>query len=233
MADATTRLADGFVAAPILRACLKQGVFAFLDAATRDPIGHPPCTPTELAAALSLKDGYLAVMLRTLRGLGWVHRDRLGRDILTPLGQRCVTAELQGAAPDLAELLPLNLLALFGLRGSSYAGGDAQAQQEAATFAQWCAQARLGWDRRLEPSHASLYTCCLCAYAVVSLHQSGRLMGLAGGNIDLEGNRLEVEAEPARRDASSHTLDLSAVHPVACQALKQLCASMGWSDAGE
>lgn len=250
MADATTRLADGFVAAAVLRACRVRGVFQALAASAQ------PLSPADLAQRCGgLRLGYLAVMLRTLRGLGWLQRDLAGCDALTARGRAGWQAEAAGAAPDVAALLQLDLLALFGLPVAAWRlDSDATARQ-AAVFASWVQQLQSGWPG-LEPSvHASLYTGCLCAYVIVSLQQAGRLKGLAGGNIDIEGHRggddddrsshQPVPTAATAADASAQpsvattahttaqrtfTLALEAVHPRMRQPLYDLFLALGWAE---
>jgi hypothetical protein len=66
MLDVINRLAHGFVAIPVIRACDKRGIFALLKRAM---------TAGELSAETNANEGHLRVALRMLESLNWLARD--------------------------------------------------------------------------------------------------------------------------------------------------------------
>src|SRR5882724_10729631 len=79
MLDVLNRLADGFVAVPVIDACLRGGVFSALAAGSR--------SAEELSRELGANEGHLRVALRLLDGLGWVDKLPDGVFRLSPMGE--------------------------------------------------------------------------------------------------------------------------------------------------
>src|SRR5579885_1938584 len=95
MLDIVNRYADGFVAVPVIEACRRRGLFAWL--ADRQPAGVPA-----LVAGLGAREGHLRVALRLLVELGWLAEEDGG-------------AYRIGLAAPLWERLPEHLGDLLGL----------------------------------------------------------------------------------------------------------------------
>jgi 3-oxoacyl-(acyl-carrier-protein) synthase/acyl carrier protein/GNAT superfamily N-acetyltransferase len=68
MLDVINRLAHGFVAIPVIRACDKRGIFALLEQ-------QRAMTADELSAETNANEGHLRIALRMLESLSWLVRD--------------------------------------------------------------------------------------------------------------------------------------------------------------
>jgi len=93
MLDVVNRLADGFVAVPIIEACARGGLFSVMSSGPRSADG--------LARDLRMNEGHLRVALRLLEGLGYVDGSAWGAFQLSPVCK----ARAGALPPDLHEML--------------------------------------------------------------------------------------------------------------------------------
>ncbi|HWX42753.1 MAG TPA: hypothetical protein VN345_16495, partial [Blastocatellia bacterium] len=93
MLDVVNRLADGFVAIPVIEACRRCGLFSAMSSG--------PKSAARLAHEFRANEGHLRVALRLLEGLGWVDGSAADTFRLSPLGE----AQTGAIPSDLHEML--------------------------------------------------------------------------------------------------------------------------------
>eukprot|EP01147_Barroeca_monosierra_P001227 gene1227-4437_t len=239
MANLSTELADGFVCIPVITSCNDVGLFHLENA-------HD-LTVSELASRLGVKGGYLAVCLRLLVSLGWVHSSY--RKLKVSSGQTLrekiytITPECKekaSAIPSgLTDLLHIDLVKLFSSETTNQAKSkdditrlDVHASKFNKIVTSTINMARSTDDNLL----SQLVSGFVLAIVLVSLHQAGRLVGIKGGNIDQNGNRLkksQVQQILASIGITNHEqygsiISLMHVHPDCRDPLFNFFHVRGW-----
>lgn len=211
MVDVTTRLANGFVATPILVACRELGLFDYLK--------ETPCTPSQCASALGLNSGHVAVALRILESLAWAVRQQDGRYTLTESSQ--VHSQIPSTA---VAVLDLDLAALFGLTRKRPPDLGRYKDVYSGLVALACS----GWGVE-DDEVRGLCDGLLGACTVVGMHQAGLLLAFAGGNITESGERAEA-AHLMEQSEEDWVVDFSGVDPIIRDAAVRWLQHEGWAE---
>ena len=166
MLDVVNRLADGFVAVPVIEACRRCGLFLAMSSG--------PKSAAALANELHANEGHLRVALRLLEGLGWVDGSVADAFRLSPLGE----AQTAAIPSDLDEMLA-------GLPGDVASG--------APGLAGWLRRCASGWaDHEAPHPMADLLDGALLAPVLGELSRRGGARSLDLGE-DLFGPDSTVE----------------------------------------
>lgn len=211
MVDVTTRLANGFVAVPVLHACRELGVFQYLE--TR------PSTAEQLSQALKLNSGHVAVALRILQSLHWAIRQPDDRYTLT-----AACAVHHQIPHGSVAVLKLDLAALFGLPRKLPPDLEAYSHVYAGLVDDACA----GWDVA-DDELRGLCDGLLGACTVVGMHQAGLLGAFAGGNISESGERT-TGVDFAAQLKSDWVVNFATVHPVVRASAIRWLLHEGWAE---
>jgi hypothetical protein len=155
MLDVVNRLADGFVAAHIIAAFVRRGIFSILSGES--------ASAAELSRRLDGNEGHLQIGLRFMDGLGWVDASPNGAYHLTSLG----AAGAEVTPPDLDVLL---------------AGLPDHLAGSGAELATWLRRSAVGWSQGEAPHPMSdILDGALLAPVLVELQRRGGPEALSAG----------------------------------------------------